>query len=48
MNPSRDPPERFTRRVDHYVKHRPNYPRAVLDLLERGCGLMSDSVVADL
>ncbi len=48
MNPSPDPTERFTRRVDHYVKHRPTYPRAVIGLLERGCGLTSDSVVADV
>ena len=43
-----DPTERFTRRVDHYVKHRPSYPHAVLYLLERRCGLTSDSVVADV
>ncbi len=43
-----DPTQRFTRRVDHYVKHRPSYPRAVIDLLETRCGLMSDSVVADV
>ncbi len=48
MNPSPDPTERFTRRVGHYVKHRPSYPRALLDLLETRCGLTSDSVVADV
>ena len=48
MSNSPDPTQRFTRRVDHYVKHRPSYPRAVLDLLETRCGLASDAVVADV
>jgi ubiquinone/menaquinone biosynthesis C-methylase UbiE len=43
-----DPTQRFTNRVDHYVKYRPSYPRAVLDLLETECGLTSASVVADV
>jgi SAM-dependent methyltransferase len=48
MSFSPDPTQRFTRRVDHYVKHRPSYPRAVIELLESRCGLTSDSVVADV
>ncbi len=48
MSHSPDPTQRFTRRVDHYVKYRPSYPRVVLDLLETRCGLASDSVVADV
>jgi len=48
MSRSSDPKERFTNRVDHYVKYRPSYPRAVLDLLETECGLTSASVVADV
>jgi ubiquinone/menaquinone biosynthesis C-methylase UbiE len=43
-----DPTQRFTNRVDHYVKYRPSYPRAVLDLLRTECGLTSASVVADV
>ena len=43
-----DPTRRFTNRVDHYVRYRPTYPRAVLDLLESECGLTSSSVVADV
>lgn len=43
-----DPTQRFTNRVDHYVRHRPSYPRAVLDLLETRCALTSASVVADV
>ena len=48
MSHSPDPTERFTRRVDHYGKYRPSYPRTVLDLLETRCGLTSASVVADV
>jgi SAM-dependent methyltransferase len=48
MSHSPDPTERFTRRVDHYVKYRLSYPRAVLDLLGTECGLTSDSIVADI
>jgi ubiquinone/menaquinone biosynthesis C-methylase UbiE len=48
MSRSPDPKERFTNRVDHYVKYRPSYPRAVLDLLESECGLTRSSVVADV
>jgi SAM-dependent methyltransferase len=42
-----DHTQRFTGRVESYVKHRPSYPRAVLDLLEAECSLTSASVVAD-
>jgi SAM-dependent methyltransferase len=44
----RDPRERFTDRVDDYVRHRPGYPDGVRDLLERRLGLSPSSVVADL
>jgi SAM-dependent methyltransferase len=40
--------QRFSNRVDNYVKYRPGYPRAVLDLLARECGLTASSVVADV
>ncbi len=43
-----DPIQRFTNRVDHYVKYRPSYPRTILDLLKEKCGLTSASVVADV
>jgi SAM-dependent methyltransferase len=43
-----DPTQRFTNRVDPYVRHRPSYPRAVLDLLEKRCALTSAPVVADV
>jgi len=34
--------------VQHYLKYRPAYPRAVLDLLAHGCGLTPADVVADV
>jgi len=40
--------ERFSDRVDDYVRYRPGYPAAVLDLLEQECGLAPGSVVADV
>ena len=43
-----DPTQRFTGRVESYVRHRPSYPRGVLELLEAECGLTSASVVADV
>ena len=43
-----DHTQRFTNRVDHYAKHRPSCPPAVLDLLEAECGLTSACVVADV
>jgi SAM-dependent methyltransferase len=42
------PTQRFSSRVENYVKYRPTYPREVIELLERNCGLTPDSVVADL
>ena len=40
--------ERFTTRVENYVKFRPGYPPAVLDLLKTECGLTPASVIADI
>ena len=42
------PTERFTDTVQDYVKYRPSYPRAVLDLLIKECGLSQDKVIADI
>jgi len=44
----KDPTRRFSSRVENYVRHRPNYPAAVLDLLRRECGLTTGSVIADV
>lgn len=40
--------ERFSDRVANYIKYRPDYPREVLALLKRECGLTSETVVADV
>ena len=40
--------ERFSNRVENYVRYRPGYPLAILELLKRECGLDSDAVVADI
>ncbi|HMA35176.1 MAG TPA: class I SAM-dependent methyltransferase [Chloroflexia bacterium] len=44
----RDPTQRFSTRVDNYVKYRPGYPPALLALLERECGLTPLAVIADI
>lgn len=44
----RSPTERFSGRVENYVKYRPRYPRTVIDLLKAECGLTSSSVIADV
>ncbi|MGI8587592.1 MAG: class I SAM-dependent methyltransferase [Chloroflexia bacterium] len=44
----RDPTERFSSRVENYIKYRPGYPSAVLGLLQRACGLTAAAVVADI
>jgi SAM-dependent methyltransferase len=43
-----DPTKRFSNRVENYLKHRPSYPRDVIDLLKGECGLTSGSVTADV
>src|SRR5438309_9626979 len=42
------PTERFTTRVDDYVKYRPSYPPDLLPFLRDVIGLTSHSVIADL
>jgi len=39
---------RFTDRVDNYIKGRPSYPKDIVSLLERKCGLTRSSTVADV
>lgn len=43
-----DPTQRFSSRVTNYVKYRPSYPAAIIDLLAAECGLIPDSIVADV
>lgn len=44
----RDSTARFSDRVDDYVRYRPGYPSAVLDILREETGLTSASVIADV
>jgi SAM-dependent methyltransferase len=46
--PVKNATQRFSSRVDNYVRYRPGYPREVLDLLKKECGLTADSVIADI
>ena len=43
-----DSKERFSNRVENYVRYRPGYPKLVLETLREECGLAPDSVVADI
>ena len=40
--------ERFSTRVENYIKYRPSYPAAVLELMRVRCGLAATSTVADI
>jgi SAM-dependent methyltransferase len=43
-----DAKQRFSNRVADYVRYRPGYPSAVLDVLRAECGLRSGHVIADI
>lgn len=43
-----DPTKRFSNRVENYVKYRPGYPGEIIGLLEKDCGLTSESLIADI
>lgn len=43
-----DPTQRFSSRVDAYIRSRPGYPAAVCDVLRRDVGFSADWVVADV
>ena len=43
-----DPTKRFSSRVENYIKYRPHYPKAILDLLKKQCELTRASVIADV
>jgi SAM-dependent methyltransferase len=43
-----DPTQRFSSRVTNYVKYRPSYPTAIINLLAAECRLTPDSIVADV
>lgn len=44
----KDATQRFSSRVDNYVRYRPGYPREIIELLSRECGLAANSVIADV
>ena len=46
--PVKDATLRFSSRVENYVRYRPGYPREVVELLKKECGLTQDSVIADI
>jgi len=43
-----DTVERFSNRVENYVKYRPDYPREIVTFLTENCGLRADAVIADI
>jgi SAM-dependent methyltransferase len=46
--PVKDATQRFSSRVDNYVRYRPGYPAEALELLKTECGLTPDWVIADI
>jgi SAM-dependent methyltransferase len=42
------PTERFTSRVDDYIRYRPDYPAALIPLLQREIALAPEWIVADI
>lgn len=43
-----DSVERFSNRVENYVKYRPDYPCEIIGLLESECGLTKETIIADV
>lgn len=43
-----DHTQRFSTRVDNYVKYRPTYPATIVDLLAAECGLTPAATIADV
>ena len=43
-----DAKQRFSSRVADYVRYRPGYPPALIDVLRRECGLKSEHLIADV
>lgn len=43
-----DPKQRFSDRVENYVRYRPGYPAEIMRLLMDKCDLRAESVVADI
>lgn len=45
---SSDSTSRFSNRVDDYVRHRPTYPRAVIEYMHAALGLDDHATIADI
>src|SRR5262245_28285554 len=43
-----DVTQRFSSRVENYVKYRPGYPQGIVETLRNECALTSDSIIADV
>lgn len=43
-----NPTQRFSSRVENYIRYRPGYPAEVVQLLKEECGLNTESLVADI
>lgn len=41
-------PPRFSSRVENYIKYRPGYPQAIIDLLQKECHLTTNALIADI
>jgi SAM-dependent methyltransferase len=39
---------RFSNRVENYIKYRPSYPEAALDILANDCGIKRGATIADI
>lgn len=42
------PTQRFSNRVENYVRYRPSYPRDILPFLEINCHLLPNQTIADI
>ena len=45
---NQDSTHRFSSRVKNYVRYRPGYPREIIGLLKKECGLQPEHVIADI
>lgn len=43
-----DPTQRFSNRVENYLRYRPDYPVDVLDVLQKETGLKPSAIIADI
>ncbi len=48
MSNEKNSKQRFTQTVQYYDQYRPDYPKAILEILQRHCGLTRQSVIADM